>query len=331
MTRLVLQRLASAVLTLALVAVLVFLATQALPGDAAQAILGQSATPERLAALRDQLNLDESTGAQFVHWLGGILGGDLGTSLTSGKPVSEVLAGRVTNSVFLVLVAAAIALPAALALGVWTAVRRDGALDHGTTIALLTLAALPEFVIGIALILLLATDALHLFPPVSLMAPGEPPWARPEILVLPVATLVLAVIPYVSRIVRGSMIEVLERDYVQMARLKGLPERTIIFRHALPNALAPAIQASALSLAYMTGGVVVVEVVFQYNGIGAALVEAVNNRDVPVVQALVLLLGAVYVGLNLLADVAVIATTPKLRTALKRSPHFESRLPVEVP
>jgi peptide/nickel transport system permease protein len=314
MWRLVLWRIVSAVVTLALVAVLVFAATQALPGDAARAALGQSATPQRLAALRQQLHLDEPATAQFGHWIGDMARGDLGTSLASQRPVSQVLSGRVTNSVFLVLLAAIIALPLALALGVLGAVRRDRALDHATTVGLLAIAALPEFVIGIGLILLLATGVTHLLPPVSLLAPGERPWQDPAALVLPVVTLVLAVIPYVSRIVRGSLIEVLEREYVQTARLNGVPERTVILRHALPNAVAPAIQASALSLAYMTGGVVVVEYVFQYPGIGSALVDAVNGRDVPVVQALVLFAGAVYVGLNLLADLLVIAVTPKLRT-----------------
>lgn len=317
MTRLLANRLAWGVITLLLVAVVVFLATQALPGDAASAILGSSATPHRLAALRAQLHLEEPLLSQFWHWLTGILHGDFGTSLAARKPVTEVLSGRVANTATLVVLAAIVGLPIALWLGVRSAVRRDTLFDHTISVGTLTLAALPEFVVGIGLILLLSTQVLHLLPPVSLLTPGVPAWQQPEVLVLPALTLVLAVVPYVARIMRGSMIEVLENEYVQMARLKGLSERTVVLRYALPNAIAPAIQASALSLAYMTGGVVVVEYVFQYNGIGTALVEAVQNRDVPVVQAVVLIVGAVYVFLNVFADVATVLVTPRLRTQMR--------------
>jgi peptide/nickel transport system permease protein len=200
-------------------------------------------------------------------------------------------------------------------IGVWTAMRRDRPVDHIVSTTSLILASLPEFVIGIALILLFATEVFHAFPAVSLLGPGEKAWDDPEVVVLPAATLVLAVVPYISRIMRGSMIEVLESEYVTMARLKGLPERQVIWRHAVPNAIVPAIQVTALQLAYMAGGVVVVEFVFQYPGIGAALVDAVGNRDMPVVQTVTMLAAGIYVGLNLLADVATILVTPRLRTA----------------
>ena len=184
-----------------------------------------------------------------------------------------------------------------------------------TSTAALVLAALPEFVIGIGLILIFATGVFHLFPAVSLLAPGQKAWEAPKAVVLPAATLVLAVVPYISRIMRGSMIEVLESEYVTMARLKGLPERQVIWRHAVPNAIVPAIQVAALQLAWMAGGVVVVEFVFQYPGIGAALVDAVGNRDMPVVQTVTMLAAAIYVALNLAADLATILVTPRLRTA----------------
>jgi peptide/nickel transport system permease protein len=157
----------------------------------------------------------------------------------------------------------------------------------------------------------------HWFPAVSFLAPGQKAWSAPKVVVLPAATLVIAVTPYISRIMRGSMIEVLESDYVTMARLKGLPERTVIWRHAVPNAIVPAIQVSALQLAWMAGGVVVVEFVFSYPGVGAQLVDSVGNRDVPVVQALVLIIAAVYVVLNMLADLTTIMVTPRLRTAAR--------------
>jgi peptide/nickel transport system permease protein len=317
LTRLILRRLALGLLTLWLVSLLVFAATLALPGDAAQAILGREATPERLAALRDQLNLDEPVVTQYVKWLGGILTGDLGTSAATQEPVGELLSDRVGNSLFLVVISAVVAVPLSILVGVWTAMRRDRPVDHVVSTGSLILASLPEFVIGIALILLFATEVFHAFPAVSLLGPGEKAWDDPEVVVLPAATLVLAVVPYISRIMRGSMIEVLESEYITMATLKGLPRRTVIWRHAVPNAIVPAIQVTALQLAYLAGGVVVVEFVFSYPGIGAALVEAVGNRDMPVVQAVTMLAAGIYVGLNILADVATILVTPKLRTAAR--------------
>ena len=314
-TRLVLRRLALALLTLWLVSLLVFAATLALPGDAAQAILGREATPDRLAALRDQLHLDEPVVTQYLKWLGGIVTGDLGKSAATQAPVGELLSDRVGNSLFLVLISAAVAVPLSIMVGVWTAMRRDRPVDHVVSTASLILASLPEFVIGIALILLFATQVFHAFPAVSLLGPGEKAWDDPKVVVLPAATLVLAVVPYISRIMRGSMVEVLESEYVTMATLKGLPRRTVIWRHAVPNAIVPAIQVTALQLAYLAGGVVVVEFVFSYPGIGAALVEAVGNRDMPVVQDVTMLAAGIYVGLNILADVATILVTPKLRTA----------------
>ena len=315
LSRLILRRIGLGLLTLWLVSLIVFAAVLALPGDAATAILGKEATPDRVAALRDQLHLNDSVISQYFQWLGGLLSGDLGTSAATQEPVSDLLSARVGNSVFLVLVASLVALPLSLLIGVWTAMRRDRPVDHITSTVTLVLAALPEFVIGIALVLLFATSVSHVLPAVSILPPGTHAWEDPKVVVLPAATLVLAVTPYISRIMRGSMVEVLESEYVTMARLKGLPERTVIWRHAVPNAIVPAIQVTALQLAWMAGGVVVVEFVFQYPGIGAALVDAVALRDMPVVQTVTMLAAGIYVGLNLLADIATILVTPKLRTA----------------
>ena len=313
--RVVLRRIGLGLLTLWLVSLVIFAATLALPGDAAQAILGREATPERVAALRDQLNLDEPVVSQYAKWLGGIVTGDLGESAATQAPVGELLSSRVGNSLFLVLISALVAIPLSILIGVWTAMKRDRPTDHIVSTGSLILASLPEFVIGIALILVFATGALQLLPAVSLLGPDQRAWDDFQVVILPAATLVLAVVPYVSRIMRGSMVEVLESEYVTMAGLKGLSRRTVIWRHAVPNAIVPAIQVIALQLAYLAGGVVVVEFVFSYPGIGAALVEAVGNRDMPVVQAVTMLAAGIYVGLNLLADVATILVTPKLRTA----------------
>jgi peptide/nickel transport system permease protein len=305
------------VLTLWLVSLVVFAAVLALPGDAATAILGKEATPDRVAALREQLHLNESVVSQYLQWLGGLLSGDLGTSAATQQPVSHLLSDRVANSAFLVLVASLVAIPLSIGLGVLMAMRRDRPVDHIGSTTTLVLAALPEFVIGIGLILLFATNVFHVLPAVSLLPPGTKAWEEPKVVVLPAATLVLAVTPYISRIMRGSMVEVLESEYVTMARLKGLTERHVIWRHAVPNAVVPAIQVAALQLAWMAGGIVVVEYVFSYPGIGAALVDAVANRDMPVVQTVTMLAAGVYVALNLLADIATIVVTPKLRTAAR--------------
>jgi peptide/nickel transport system permease protein len=314
LTRLIARRLALGVLTLFLISLVVFAAVLALPGDAATAILGRDATPERLAALRDQLNLNDSVVSQYLQWIGDVLTGSFGESAATQEPVSELLSDRVANTAFLVLVAAVVAIPLSIGIGVWTAMRRDRSVDHVISTSSLVLAALPEFVIGIGLILLFATSVFQVFPAVSLLAPDEKAWSDPSVVVLPAATLVLAVTPYISRIMRGSMIEVLESEYVTMARLKGLSERTVIWRHAVPNAIVPAIQVTALQLAWMAGGVVVVEFVFSYPGIGAAFIDAVDNRDMPVVQTVTMLAAGIYVLLNLLADLATIAVTPRLRT-----------------
>jgi peptide/nickel transport system permease protein len=317
MRKLILRRLALGLLTLFLISLIVFAALLALPGDAATAILGREATPDRVAALRDQLNLDDSVVSQYLQWIGGVLTGSFGTSAATQQPVSELLSSRVANSAFLVLIAALVAIPLSIAIGVWMAMKRDRGVDHvGSTVSLV-LAALPEFVIGIGLVMLFATSVFNWFPAVSLIAPDQRAWEVPDVVVLPAATLVLAVVPYISRIMRGSMIEVLESDYVTMARLKGLPEREVIWRHAVPNAIVPAIQVAALQLAWMAGGVVVVEFVFSYPGIGAALVDAVGNQDMPVVMTVTMLAAGIYVLLNLVADLLTIVVTPKLRTAAR--------------
>src|SRR5581483_7345706 len=313
----ILRRILLGLLTLFFVSIVVFAATQALPGDAARAFLGRNATPQSLAALREQLHLNEPVLSQYFHWLGGFLRGDLGKSLTgSQEPVTSLIGPRIKNSAFLMLIAAAISVPLSIALGSVAARRRDRVFDHATSVVLLVLAALPEFVTAIVLVVLLGTSVFHVLPPVSLIPPNGSPWNYPKELVLPVLALVLAVTPYIARIMRASMIEVLESDYVEMARLKGMREQTVLWRHALPNGIAPAIQVIALSLAYLAGGIVVVEFVFAYPGIGSAFVGAVSNRDLPTVQALGILIAAAYVVLNVAADVATILVSPRLRTSL---------------
>ncbi|QPZ38567.1 ABC transporter permease [Paramicrobacterium chengjingii] len=312
--RMVLKRVAVSALILFVVSLMVFAATLLLPGDPAQAILGQQATPERLDALREQMGLNDPPWVRYLSWLGGLVTGDFGYSAASGGPVSALLGDRVSASLVLMLVAAIIAIPLGILVGTYAALRRDRMGDHVTTVVSLVLAALPEFVVGILLITLLATSVFPILPSVTMAPPGEQVWQHPSQLVLPVLTLVLVVTPYIVRMMRATMAEVLDSGYVEMARLKGVPERQVITRHAIPHAIAPVAQVIAIQLAWMAGGVVVVEFLFRYPGIGQALVDAVANRDVQVVQALAMLVAVIYVIVNLLADLVGLLTNPKLRT-----------------
>jgi peptide/nickel transport system permease protein len=321
----VLRRLLFGVVVLFVVTLVIFVATHALPTDPAQAILGKNATPQTLIALRQQLGLDRPVYRQYLSWFTGVLHGDLGNSLTSSggvselgtgenRPVTQLLGDRVANSLSLLAVTAAISIPLSLLLGAVTAVRRDRWLDRALLFLSLGLTALPEFVVGMTLVILLATTVLKVLPAVTLIPPGSSPFSYPSQMALPVLTLVFAVVPYLYRQVRASMIDVLESEYVAMARLKGMPERVVNWRHALPNALIPAIQASALIMAYLLGGIVIVEYLFHYPGLGGLLVDSITNRDLPVVEAVVLVFATGVVLFNLLADVATVYVTPKLRT-----------------
>jgi peptide/nickel transport system permease protein len=310
----IVRRILIGLLTLLVASILIFAATQALPSDPARAILGRDATPQTLVALRQQLGLDKPLVEQYTSWLGGAVHGDFGESLAARRPVSGLIGDRVVNSLVLLALVALIALPLALALGMAMAVRRDRGADRIVLLGSLGLTALPEFVIGMGLIILLATTVFHVFPAVSLLAPGESPLADPSKLVLPVLTLVLAVVPYLYRLVRASTIEALESEYVVMARLKGMPEHSVVLRHVLPNALVPVIQASALVLTYLLGSAVVVESLFQFPGLGSDLTGAISHRDLPVMQAYVLVLAAAVVLFNLMADVLTVLVTPRLRT-----------------
>ncbi len=317
--KLLLIRLGLGLLTLFLVSVVVFVATQALPGDAAKAILGKdSADTVRYEALRKELRLDRPILEQYTSWLGGVARGDLGNSLVGGgAKVTSLLGARIVNSATLVALAALFSIPISIVIGALSAIWRDSKFDNVVNIGNLSLAALPEFVIGIVLVLLFATTVFQWLPSVSNVDSLTPLRDQMLLFVLPVMTLVLAVIPYVSRMLRASTVEVLESEYVMMARLKGLSESRVLWHHALPNAIVPTIQVIAINIAWLAGGIVTVEYLFGFPGIGTALVDAVANRDMPVVQALVLLIAAVYVVLNLIADILTILISPRLRTGLR--------------
>lgn len=297
-----------------LVSLLAFAATNILPGDVASAALGRTATPEAKADLRAELGLDRPLYEQYWDWISGVAQGDLGTSLAARRPVSEVLGDRFRNTAILALVSIVVIVPLAFVLGVLAAIKAQRWPD--LTISGLTLAviAIPEFVIGTVLVLIFAVNR-GWFPSVSLVAPGESPLDTPEVLVLPVATLLLAGLAYMLRMVRASMVEVMGSDYVEMARLNGVPEGRVVTRFALRNALAPTVQAIALTLQWLVGGVVIIEVLFAYPGIGEALVQSVTARDGPLIQSVALIIALFYILVNVVADVIIVLLIPKLRTA----------------
>jgi peptide/nickel transport system permease protein len=292
---------------------LVFGATQVLPGNAAYAVLGHSATPQSLHALERQLHLDQPVVSQYTHWITGLLSGHPGVSLADGQPVGSEVATHLVNSAVLVFLAGLIGTILGVGTGVFAAARRDGWLDHTLTLFALVLTALPEFLIGLALVIVFATSVFHLLPAVSLVPPGARPWSSPKILVLPIATLVLVIVPYTFRMTRAGMVEALESDYVEMARLKGMSKRRVLFLHALLNTVPVVVQVTGLNLLYLAGGIVLVEYLFNYPGVGQELVAAISNRDIPVVQLIVLSLAAFYVVVNICADVIALLATPRRR------------------
>ena len=315
--RFVLKRIALGLLTLFVVSLLIFAVTQALPADPAEAILGREATPEALAELLAEFGLYKPIVAQYTNWLTGVLSGDLGTSYATSTPIGEYIGPRVSASFFLLLIAAVGSIPLSIVIGANAALRRDHKFDTTSSLVSLILAAMPEFVVGTILTIIFSTTIWQLLPAVTYLEVGAPPWSDVKGLTLPVLTLLISVTPYVSRVMRAAMVEVLESDYIEMARLKGMNERTVLWRHAMPNAVCPAFQVIALNLAYLAGGVIIVERLFNFPGIGSALADAVRSRDLPVIQFLALIIAGVYVLTNLLADVGTVLVTPRLRTRLK--------------
>jgi peptide/nickel transport system permease protein len=310
--KLVAQRLSLGLLLLLAVSVLIFVGTQILPGDVAQSILGQSATPETLANLREQLGLNEPAINRYFSWLGGILQGDLGVALSNGQPIGPALGKRLGNTLFLAATAAVIAVPLAILLGLLAVRFRNRWPDKLISIVTLATISVPEFLVGYIAVFFLSVQVRWL-PSLATVYDGMAFGERLYAISLPVIVLVLAVLGHMMRMTRAAILNVLESAYVETAELKGLPPFRIIARHALPNAVAPVVNVVMLNLAYLVVGVVVVEVVFVYPGMGQYLVDHVSKRDVPVVQACGLIFAAIYIGLNIAADVISILANPRLR------------------
>jgi peptide/nickel transport system permease protein len=311
--RLVVGRTVTSVLTLLLVSIVIFAVLEVLPGDVASRILGRDATPESLAALRAQLHLNDPALERYLDWLGGIVRGDFGQALTSSRPVAEILAPRIFNTLVLSAVAFVLYLPLALIPAMIQALRRDGPLDHGLSVVTLVLLSTPDFLLG-TLLLIALVITIPIFPAMSLVDQSSGFAQYLRAVALPAVTLAIVMAVYAVRMLRDNLIEVLDSEYVRMAELKGLPRRQVLLRHALPNALVPTLNITALNLAYLIGGVVIVEKVFSYPGFGSLLVDALQLRDLPLIEATVLIAAAVYVGANLLADIGAILLNPRLRT-----------------
>ncbi len=306
------QRLALGLMLLLLVSVLIFAGTELLPGDVAQAILGQSATPEALANLRRDLGLNDPAIVRYWHWFSNALTGDFGKALSNGQDISQALGKRMANTLFLAFWAAVVSVPLAIALGLLAVRHRNGVIDRVISGLGLASTSLPEFFVGYVLMYFFAVK-LQWVTSVSTVFEGMPLGEKLAAIVLPVAVLTLAVLAHMMRMTRAAILNVMQAAYIETAELKGLGALKIIYRHALPNALAPIINVVMLNLAFLVVGVVVVEVIFVYPGMGQYLVDHVAKRDVPVVQACGLVFATVYIGMNMLADIAGVIANPRLR------------------
>ena len=314
MLRLIVTRLAVSLLTLWIVSVLVFGATALLPGDVAQAVLGQAATPEAVAGLRAAMHLDQPAWLRYLIWLGGLLHGDPGRSLVNHLPVSELIGTRLPNSVLLAALTAAFSVPLALTLGITAAVRRGSLYDRVTSLLTVGIVSVPEFLVATLAVLLFAVK-LHWLPALASIRDVHTTAQMFRSFAMPVVSLSFVVMAQMARMSRAALIGTLDSSYVEMARLKGAGPARIVLRHALPNALGPIVNAVALSLSFLLGGVIIIETIFNYPGLAKLMVDAVATRDMPVVQACAMIFCAGYLLLMTLADVVAILANPRLRTA----------------
>lgn len=310
--KLIAQRIALGVLLLFAVSVLIFAGTQILPGDVAASILGQAATPQSLANLRAELGLDQPAIVRYFSWLGGILTGDLGTALTTRQDIATTLLPRLWNTLFLAFWTAVVAVPLAILLGLLAVRYRNGPVDKAISGFALASTSLPEFFIGYLLIFFFAVK-LQWFPSISTVFDGMSFFDKLRAIVLPGTALLLVVLAHMMRMTRAAILNVMQSAYIETAELKGLSQFEIIRRHAFPNAIAPIVNVVMLNLAFLVVGVVVIEVIFVYPGLGQYLVDHVSKRDVPVVQAVGLIFAAVYIVLNMVADIVAIVANPRLR------------------
>ena len=314
MAQFLVRRISLIALTLLVVSLAIFAITEVLPGDVASFILGKGATPEGLAALRSQMGLDVPAYSRYLDWVAGVVQWDWGESLIQKRPIWDVVLPRLSNSAVLAGFAFLVAVPTAIGTGVWAGTRPGSWGDHTVSTSSLVAISLPEFVTGVLLIVVFSST-LHLLPSSSILLPGESPLSKPTILILPTLTLTGVLFAYIMRMTRANVIEVMGTDYVRTAILKGLPMRKVLLRHVVPNAMLPTISVVAMNIGYMLGGLIIVDSVFAYPGVGRLLLTAITSRDIPLLQALSLLVAAVYAFSNLFADIAYTVLNPRVRVS----------------
>lgn len=310
--RYIAKRVGWSIATVTLSVILVFAAIQALPGDAATQILGQNATPEAVAALRRQLGLDKSPIRRFADWVGGAVHGDFGTSLVSGKPVGPTVMHALVNTSLLATIAILVGFVLAVILGLVAGIYRDRWQDSLISTLSLVGMSIPEFIVATALVLLFAIT-IPIFPAVVIAGENASLAQLLPAMTLPAASLVIVSAAYIIRMTRTAVIDTMETDFVRQATLKGLPRRRIIFKHVIPSAILPTLNVLAMNIAWLLGGVVVVETVFNYPGIGTAMLQSVQNRDLPTILLITVLSAITFVVCNLVADVASALLNPRLR------------------
>ena len=314
MVRFLTVRLSLIVVTLLVVSMAIFTITEILPGDVATMMFRQNATEQNLKKVREDLGLDRPAHVRYLSWIGGAVRGDLGDSYFQKRPIVDIIRSRLGNSVILAVFALVVGVPMAVATGIWAGVRPDTLGDRVVSVTSLVGISLPEFVTGVFLIILFSSW-LGLLPSTSVVLPGTNPLTRPEILVLPTLTLMGVLFAYVMRMTRANVIEVMQTHYVRTAILKGLSMRRVIFRHVVPNAMLPTITIIAQNIGFMLGGLIIVENVFAYPGLGLLVLSSIQTRDVPLLQALALIIAATYAISNLLADLSYAALDPRIRLA----------------
>ncbi|NQZ30642.1 MAG: ABC transporter permease [Oceanospirillaceae bacterium] len=310
--QLIIRRLLLGLLLLLMISGIIFAGTELLPGDVAQSILGQSATPEALKNLRLEMGLDRPPLERYLSWLTNLAQGDLGTSLSSGRDIGEMIGDRLGNTLFLAASAAIIAVPLAIFLGLIAVLHRNGIVDKVISISTISMISLPEFFIGYLLILFIAVH-LNWLPSSSIIYNSMTFGEKLQAIALPCLTLTLVCLAHMMRMTRAAILNVMSSPYIETAQLKGLSAFRVIFHHAFPNAISPIITVVVLNLAYLVVGVVVVEIIYVYPGMGQLLVDHVTNRDIPVVQAVGLIFAAIYILLNMFADIMAIIANPRLR------------------
>ena len=313
MTMLIARRFLLAIITLFIISLLVFIGIEALPGDAATAYLGQSATEESLKALREEFGLNAPAHQRYLTWLGNFLHGDMGESMARRKPVSEVIGNQFRNTVVLAVAASIFGIPLAIVLGVLTGLTRDKWPDFVLSFLAILGMTLPGFVTATVLVYLFSIR-VKWFPAIAMVPSDASVSEVLPTIILPIITLTIVMTAHILRLVRTSMIDVLAGDYVQMAHLKGVPLARVIFLHALPNAMLPTINVIALTIAWLLGGVAIIETVFNYPGIGKLMINAIGDQDLALVQAIAMILAGIYVGVNLIADLLTLFLNPRLRT-----------------